>query len=283
MTSLPGLLDTSVERVEGRRVRFARRGTGSPLVLLHGYPETLQIFSALAPLMEATHEVWAFDWPGMGDSEAWSGGASPVQMAERIVRLMDHFGIERTILLGMDMGGQPALVAAAQWPDRIDRLVVMNSLVFGDESTSWEIRLLRERGWNRILIENFPRAVFYRAERTFLPSGCRLERRIRDDFWSRFRRPVVRSYISRMCAGYQALLPKLPEYYERVRCPTLALWGDRDKHFPVIQGTCLHQAVAGSELSIVPHGHHWMVWNRAEEIASRVLAFSVPTVSHDLR
>lgn len=268
------MLETSFEIVEGHRVRYARCGAGSPIVLLHGYPETLQIFSALAPLIEDAHEVWAFDWPGMGASEPWSGGASPVQMSERAIRLMDHFGIDRACLLGTDMGGQPALVAAAMWPERVERLVVMNSLVFGDASTSWEIRVLRERGWNRFLIDKLAWAVFLRAERTFLPRGCRLPADLRADFWDHFRRTSVRAYISRMCAGYQGFLPKLPGYYERIRCPTLVLWGLRDKHFPPIQAERLQQAVGGATLDLVPDGHHWMMWNQAQHIAPRLLAFT---------
>jgi pimeloyl-ACP methyl ester carboxylesterase len=272
------LTDVAAMNEAGRpSLRYARLGKGAPCVLLHGYPESLQIYSALAPLLAPSFDVLAFDWPGMGGSDAWTGGASPVQMAERLVRVMDHFELERATVGALDMGGQPALVAAAEHPDRIERLVVMNSLVMWDEETSWEIRLLRERGYNRILIERFPRLVFGRAERTFLPRGRRLTRELRAELWSHFRRPEVRRYVSRMCAGFQGLLPRLPSYYERVEAPTLLLWGGRDKHFPVRHAERLHDLLGRSELEVLADGWHWMVVDRAPEVAERIRQFALTT------
>ena len=114
----------------GRKLRVARVGSGPPVILLHGYPDNLQIWSELALRLADKFEVIAFDWPGMGYSEAWPGGTTPFHMAERLHTILDELGIERASLVGMDMGGQPALVFAANFPERIDRLVVMNSLVW---------------------------------------------------------------------------------------------------------------------------------------------------------
>lgn len=55
----------------GKQLRIARFGHGPPIVFLHGYPENLQIWSRLAPLLADRFEVIAFDWPGMGYSDEW--------------------------------------------------------------------------------------------------------------------------------------------------------------------------------------------------------------------
>jgi haloacetate dehalogenase len=153
------MLATTIERHLGKRVRVARLGSGVPVILLHGYPDNLQIWSELAPRLATQFEVIAFDWPGMGHSEAWPGGATPFDMAKRLLALMDAWGVERAAVVGHDMGGQPALAFAAGHPKRVSHLVVMNSLVIWDEKTSWEINLLRRFGWNRVLLERLPRAV----------------------------------------------------------------------------------------------------------------------------
>lgn len=132
------------------------------MVLLHGYPENLQVWHRLAPLLAEQFEVVAFDWPGMGYSDEWTGGATPL-MAKRMVSIFDELRIEKPIIVGMDMGGQPALVFAATFPDRSERLVVMNSLVFGDEKTSWEIHLLRKYEFNRFALRYLPRIIFRQA------------------------------------------------------------------------------------------------------------------------
>jgi pimeloyl-ACP methyl ester carboxylesterase len=209
----------------------------------------------------------------MGESEEWTGGATPFHMAERLVAVMDALRVERADLVAMDMGGQPALVAAARHPERVRRLVVMNSLVWWEEETSWEIRVLRQYGWNRILIRWLPRLVFYRALATFLPRGTRLPAEIRDEFWRSFRRRDVRRFIARMCAGYQALLPRLPEECQKIKCPTLLLWGARDKHFPPRHAERLAQQVLSARRVVIPEAHHWMAWYRAPEVAGAILDF----------
>src|SRR5207245_1482529 len=124
------MLSTRVEKLSsGRLLRIARLGSGPPVVLLHGYPDNLQIWCELAPLLAERFEVIAFDWPGMGRSDAWRGGTTPEQMADRLRTLLDTWEIERAALVGMDMGGQPALAFAARYPERISHLVVQNSLV----------------------------------------------------------------------------------------------------------------------------------------------------------
>lgn len=268
------MLATQREEVgPGQWLRVARLGSGPPLVLVHGYPENLQIWCELAPRLASGFEVIAFDWPGLGYSDAWPGGATPQHLAERLLRLIDHWGLERITLAGLDMGGQPSLIFAATYPDRIERLVVMNSLVFGAEETSWEIRLLRRFGWNRILLRHFPRLVFRRAEWTFLPWGTRIPRPLRSDFWNAFRRREVREFLVRMCAGYQGRLDTLPTLYARIQCPTLVLWGGSDKHFPPVQAERLHAVVPGSRLTILPGAGHWMPWDRAPELSEVIQSF----------
>jgi pimeloyl-ACP methyl ester carboxylesterase len=267
------LLPTTFETFpDGRRLRVARLGSGPPLVLLHGYPDNLQIWGELARRLAGSFEVIAFDWPGMGYSDPWPGGTTPQHFADRLHALLDAWRIDRAGLVGADMGGQPALVFSARHPERVSRLVVMNALAFGDERTSWEIRLLRQAGWNRFILERFPWLVFKRAEWTFLPGGVRLPADVRADLWDSFRRPAVRSFISRTCAGYQGTLPQLPKEYERIKCPTLVLWAERDRHFPLVQAQRLHAAVAGSRLEVVPGAEHWMAWYRADEVAARLRA-----------
>ena len=70
-------------------------------------------WSALAPLLAGHFSVIAFDWPGMGYSDPWPGGVTPQHMAGRLLELMDTWRIDRAHLMGIDMGGQPALVFAA--------------------------------------------------------------------------------------------------------------------------------------------------------------------------
>ena len=186
---------------------------------------------------------------------------------------MDDWKIEMAAIIGHDMGGQPALAFAAEHPQRISQLVVMNSLVIWDEKTSWEIALLRKFGWNRVLLEHMSRAVFFRAIRTFLPRGYKLSAELHRDLWESFQRPEVRKFVVRMCAGYQGTLPRLKQLYPSIRTPSLFLWAERDKHFPVAHARKLAEMVPGAKSGEIPRAEHWMALNLADEVGSRILRF----------
>jgi pimeloyl-ACP methyl ester carboxylesterase len=267
------VLDARIETLtNGHRVRVARTGSGPPVVFLHGYPDNLQIWSELAVSLSSKFQAIAFDWPGMGYSEVWKGGTTPWHMADRLLVLLDEWGIDKATVVGADMGGQPALVFAAKYPERVRQLVVMNCLAFPEEQTSWEIGLLRKFKFNRTILRRFPRIVFMRAERTFLPKGSHLPAGLREDMWAGFRQQEVREFIIRMCAGYEATLRKLPDLYPRITSPTLILWGQQDKHFPPAHAERLHTAIPGSRLEIIPGAEHWMAWYLATEIADRIVS-----------
>lgn len=274
MNNSTSLLATDrIQLSNGKHLRIARFGQGAPIVFLHGYPENLQIWSQLAPLLADRYEVIAFDWPGMGYSEEWSGGATPQLKAKRLLAILDALNVQYPTIVGMDMGGQPALAFASMYPDRIQKLVVMNSLVFGDEKTSWEIYLLRKFGFNRFVMRTMPSLIFHRAERTFLPSGDRIDKALRSDFQTAFFSPKVRRFISKMCAGYQGTLHQLPELYSVIRCPTLILWAEFDKHFPLVQATRLSQTISTATRQIIRGGTHWMPLNRASQLSEAIRAF----------
>jgi len=261
------MLPTTFELHSGRRVRVARLGSGRPLILLHGYPDNLQIWSKLAPLLASSFEVVVFDWPGMGYSEVWPGGATPYHMAERLLALMNAWRIEKAVVAGFDMGGQAALAFAARYPQRLDSVVVMNSLVQWDGATSLDIAILRKFGWNRLALRHFPRAVFARALRTFMSAGQTIDPTIRSDMWDAFKQSQVREFIVRMCAGYEGTLRRLSQEYSSIRIPSLVLWAEHDKHFPLQQAKRLAAALPNARLEIVPRAEHWMPLSMPLEVA----------------
>jgi pimeloyl-ACP methyl ester carboxylesterase len=268
------MLRTTTElHQQGKQLRVARLGEGEAVVLLHGYPDNLQVFSQLAPELARDKQVIAFDWPGMGRSDDWPGGATPLLMAKRLLHLLDAWQLDRVHLIGQDMGGQPALVFAAVYPERVRSVVVMNSLVNGDAATSWEIKWLRRFGANRLLFRYFPWLLFRRALRTFLPLGAGLNPALYNDMWSSFRQPAVRQFIVRMCAGYEGQLRRLPEWYRQIQCPVLILWAEKDKHFPPAQARWLQQQIPQAQLVVLPKAQHWMVLHQAAATAASIQSF----------
>ncbi len=264
------LLPIHWERVDGSLVRTARLGQGPPLVLVHGYPETLQIFCRLAPQLAARHQVFAFDWPGQGYSERLGDDASQAGLAAQLARLVEHWGLQRFTLVAQDMGAPPALRYAADHPDRVERVVVMNSLLFGDAATSREIAIMRTSGLQRLAFSWTPDLVYQQCKRTFLPAGADIPASLEADFSGAFQRGEVRRWLSRMCDAYEAAMSEQPAHYWKVQAPVLALWAEHDHHFPLEQAHRLVQLRPQTRLVVVPGGEHWMVWSRASWVAAAI-------------
>ena len=266
--------------VDQKKVRMSRSGPqqAHSLVFLHGYPENLRLWDRAAERLAGTYDCIALDWPGMGDSEVWNGGATPRHMAARLSRILQEMRICRPALVATDMGAQAVLEFAAGFPDNVASVVVMNSLVFGDERTSWEIDLLRRYAFNRWALRALPRIIFWRACHTFLNRGETISAEVLDDFAKSFGKPEVRKFISKMCAGYQGALPSLPERYPQIQAPTLVLWAGGDAHFPAAHGKRLAGLIPNSRFEVLPAAGHWMAWTNADEVADRIENFLRDTI-----
>jgi pimeloyl-[acyl-carrier protein] methyl ester esterase len=108
------------------------RGSGPPIVLLHGWAMNLRVFDALAAELAATHRVVTFDLPGHGRSP-WHAGLTAAAIVAALLQELP----ERTALLGWSLGGQLALRLAASAPTRVERLVLVASTPRFSAGADW--------------------------------------------------------------------------------------------------------------------------------------------------
>ena len=108
----------------GVRIAWERRGSGAPLLLVHGLGYARWGWEPVADAFAETHEVVLFDNRGIGDSDAPLGPYSVRILAEDAVAVLDAAELERVHVLGTSLGGMVALELAISWPERVDRLVL---------------------------------------------------------------------------------------------------------------------------------------------------------------
>lgn len=262
------LLPTQTHQVRGHALRMAKVGQGPPIVFLHGYPDTLHIAGRLALKLSDTHSCYLFDWPGTGQSAPWGGNLHPDAQADRLRDILDAWGLARVVLVGSDMGGPPALCFAARYPERVSGVAVMNSLLYDDEPTSPEIRIMRKAGLSTLAFMVSPRVVYHQCKATFLPTDWTLPPALDDDLWQAFSANSVRRHLAKMCRDYERALPKLPRRYDAVRCPVLALWGEHESHFDRAHGARLVRDRSNRQLTDIAGGGHWMSWTHTARVAA---------------
>jgi len=155
--------------VNGVRLHYRIAGTGSPVVLLHGYAQTSYMWRALMPSLADGHTVIAPDLRGAGGSAKPESGYDKKTLAQDIRALTASLGFDRARVVGHDIGLMVAYAHAAQFPEATERVVLMDAFLpgIGNWKDVWllrdlwhfhfhgEVPLALVQGRERIYFEHF--------------------------------------------------------------------------------------------------------------------------------
>ena len=230
-------------------VAASRAGeSGPPVVLLHGLAGSEAWWSRNVPALSDAFQVLAVDLPGFGSSHR-DARLILDEVPAQVVALLDEMGIERAHVIGHSMGGLVAGGLAADHPERVDRLVLVDA-GFLSFDPGW---LHRIAGPQRTLPWTSP---------TILPVLVR---------------DAIRSGPVRMAKATNQLLRKdwrhkLPA----ITAPTLVVWGEHDHVCSPRIGKQIVAAVPDARLVIIPGAGHNPMWEKPAEFDREVLAFLRP-------
>ena len=118
--------------VNGIKLAYTRRGKGTPLVLVHGFPLDHHLWDQVIPLLEDTFDLIIPDLRGFGESSTVDSFYTMEDYAADLAGLLDHLGVQKTAIAGHSMGGYIALAFARLYPDRVGGLGLVSSQVLAD-------------------------------------------------------------------------------------------------------------------------------------------------------
>jgi len=119
-------------KINDIELAYTRRGKGTPLVLLHGYPLDHHLWDDVAPLLADTFDLILPDLRGFGESTTVDSPFTMDDYASDIAGLLDQLGIQKTAIVGHSMGGYVALAFARLYPERVSGLGLVSSQVLAD-------------------------------------------------------------------------------------------------------------------------------------------------------
>lgn len=109
--------------VDGVRMHYVTGGSGTPVVLIHGWPQTWYGWWPIMPALAEHHTVYAIDLPGLGDSTGAPSGYDKATLARYVHTLIaDRLGVRDARVIGHDFGAAVAFQYAAQFPADTTRL-----------------------------------------------------------------------------------------------------------------------------------------------------------------
>ena len=206
-------------------------GKGSPLVLLHGFFDTGDIWKPWIPKFAETYRVIVPDLRGHGRSENPSGRFTHRESAIDILNLLDHIGIDRFQAIGLATGAMSLLHTALLQPERIASMVLLSGTPYFPENARTILRSIFEFG---------PEAT--QLLKQWHPRG---EEQIQSLF------KQFRSFGE----DYEEM-NFTPPMLGQIKADTLIIHGDQNGFFPVELALEMYRAIPNSHLWVVPNGDH---------------------------
>ena len=275
-------IDTKTVRLNkpDLKVRYAELGdsTNPPVLLLHGVPENLQAWYAVAPLLAEKYHVLALDWPGFGGSDPL---ASPEdytsrRFAEVIVDFMDSLHIRQASLIATDIALLPSLLVGLKHPSRVSKLVVMDGIPFPrPQYSSWELKSFAKKGsiLGKALVRWFPRVTaqisylkgFYRGHS--IPTEVRQE--FLTDGLSKSNQEAFLSYFQNFRTDQEYFEPRAHE----LQTPVLVVWGKYDRFISSKLGHEIAEKLPNAKLEVIDKSGHYVHMDTPKELVQVVIRF----------
>jgi pimeloyl-ACP methyl ester carboxylesterase len=250
--------DPSTRYIEvgGTSIRVRESGDlqAPAVILLHGFGSSLETWEPWAQSLSTRYRVLRFDFPGSGLSEPdRTGGYTDARSLELIEQLMDKVGLANATLIGNSMGGRIAWRFAAAFPSRVHKLVLISPDGFASPGFEYGKRpnVPAPLGLMKYFL---PRVLMRSYLAPAYADPTRLSDSVIDRYYDLLLAPGNRAaMISRM---QQMMLEEPIPILRQIGCPTLLLWGRKDRLIPFSNSADYVHALPNARLVELPDLGH---------------------------
>ncbi len=273
------LINDRFATVNAIRLHYLIAGKGNPVILLHGYAENSHMWRPLIIEAAKSHTVIAPDLRGFGQSSKPLTGYDKKTMAQDVHALAQSLGYQHEVVVGHDIGLMVAYAYAAQYPNEVDRIVLMDAFLpgVGDWKTVWLLRDL----WHFHFYGETPLKLVAGRERIYF-----------EHFWNDFaadrkhsvpevdRQFYARSYAQpgAMRAGFEVFhnfeqdAKDFAQFAEtKLTMPMLVLTGEKASgEFLIEQARLVDSNVEGV---VIKGKGHWLMEEAPRQVIPQLVAF----------
>jgi pimeloyl-ACP methyl ester carboxylesterase len=272
--SVPNSAYSHFADIDGVRVHYQEKGSGTPLILIHGYTSSVYTWKDVFEPLSKNFRVIAVDLKGFGFSGKPDGDYTRRAQAMLVARLLDHLKIEKAWLCGSSMGGEVALNFAQLNPLRVAGLILIDSSgakVEGTSSLAPSYLLIPVVG--RVLT-----ALALRSDklvREGLEKSFYDRSKITDERVAAYYRPLRTrgGQLAALRARTQANQFPVEPDIGKISARTLIIWGAEDALIPLAAGHTMNSLIKDSKLLVLEKCGHLPQEEMPERVVEEIARF----------
>lgn len=255
--------DSQFIEINGLKTHVKKMGRGEPVfVLLHGFGASLYSWHAVMEPLSRIGTVIAYDRPGFGLTErplTWKGQNpySPEAQVDSVIELMNHFEVEKAILVGNSAGGTIAMQVALAHPERVSALILVDPAVYSGGGTPAWLRPLLATPQMRRLGPLIARQIQNRGPE-LINLAWHNPDLITPEIIELYRKPLqVENWDKALweftlASRPTGLLQRLGDF----TMPVLVITGDDDRIVPTEESIRLASELPNADLVVIPEAGH---------------------------
>jgi 3-oxoadipate enol-lactonase len=239
---------TLVNNIE---IAYHDDGSGSAVVLIHGYPFNRTMWAEQTSLLKNQYRVVALDLRGHGESQSSTGASTMKLMAEDVAGLMDDLQIEHAVVGGLSMGGYVTLAFYQLFPERVDKLLLADTRAQADTE---EGKATRAEQAQKILAEGMAGIVDAMLPKLLSPETVSK----RPEVVKRVRDMMLHTNPEGAAAALRGMAERedQTDRLSQINVPTLIVVGREDPITPPADSEKMHQLISGSKLVVIENASH---------------------------
>ncbi|HET6443146.1 MAG TPA: alpha/beta fold hydrolase [candidate division Zixibacteria bacterium] len=243
--------------LNGRSTHYVKRGAGEPLILIHGFNMDVNTWINNIDALAESHKVYGIDLWGLGFSARDSVDPSFELYTEQLLSFMDTLDIQKATLVGHSMGGGTAISFAVRYPERVDRLVLVDSTGIPNPLP------LRSKFFTLPGVGEFLMSINnnYFRRKNLRDIWFYEKDRITDQVFDKI------TQFQKIEGSTEILLEILREDFfhtlsdeisqlNQLDLPILVIWGRHDASIPLEIGEEMHRLLEGSRFEVIENGDH---------------------------
>lgn len=263
---------TETYRFQGRSVKFGLRGTGPPVVMVHGTPWSSFNLRHLIESLSNDFTVYYYDLLGYGQSDKSPGDVS-LGIQNRVLRcLLEHWGLERPAIIGHDFGG--ATVLRTHLIDRCDFVKIV--LIDPVAVSPWGSPFFKHVSIHEDAFAGVPDFIHDAIVRAYINSAAFLP--LDDAVLDMTVGPWTGSdgkaaFYRQIAQASSVYTDEVQPLYSGIGRPVMILWGREDAWIPIARGEFLHDRIPESQFYAIPDAGHLVIEEQPERLIEKIQPF----------